>query len=263
MPKAAPPSVIVELTDDLVAQNPRSMIAARVTLGVLLVALIGTLALVWDTRREVTSLSTELRAREAPPQVARTIALTFNCASSIEYVSPADGVFTSKAEPGQLLQPGDLVAEIMDARDHWRLVKARAKHRRLLRDARRRPAFEADADRARDDALRLLTRARRSYVRAAQRGIAGVVPDEHVVKAGQVIMRLDDPATLSADLPAVEGIDRDTTCRLAGEGASEECRLVFERTAEAERVRIVLSNEAGRLIPGQIIELTMERRPST
>ncbi len=259
-PKRIEQEVIAEITGDLDAPDPRGRMRARVALGVLMLAVIGLLAMVWDTRRELSSLSTELRAQRpaAASGAPQTIALTFGPATSIEYEAPVAGVVTSRADPGQLLQPGDLVAEIMNAGDYRRLVRARAKHRWLRRRAGRSAALEAKADEARDEALQLLKRGRRSYVRAAQRGIARPLLDLRRVQTGELLMRLDDPATLSAELPAGAGLAAGAVCRFTGEAAKEDCKLVFERGATGERVRVLLSNEGGRFLPGQTVEVTIE-----
>lgn len=257
--------VLAALTGDIgpTADNA-SRIRSRVSLAVLMLAVIGLLAMVWDTRRELSILSTELRAQRTSPapaaakQAPQTVELTFKAATSVEYEAPISGVVTTRARPGDLLQPGDLVAEIMTARAYRRLAKARARYRWLKRKARRAPRFRTRAEQARADAVRAWRRGRKSHVRAVQAGIARPVGELGPIEAGGTLMQLEAPALLSAELPQSDGLDVDATCRFTKEAADAACRLVFERGAGRDRVRVMLPNPDGRFLPGQSFDVIIE-----
>lgn len=236
-------------------------------LGVLVVVVMTALVtLVWDTRQEMEALSQRLTARppvtELAPDLAtpQTFTLVFDAAESIEYRTSEAGVLTTQATPGQVLEPGDLVAEVMDSRDYDRLVNARSQFFSLRSKARRDAKYRGPARRAQRRALHYLVTGKRTQVRAAQTGVARPTT-EGVAEVGddEVVMLLEDPTELGADLPPTAKIDLDSTCRFGGEAAGEPCRLVFERSGTSSgRVRVLLDNDTGRFLPGQSLEVTID-----
>ncbi len=264
-PAPAPEIQIASLTDDLEAVDPARRRRAAIVLAVVVLSFVGLIVMVWDTRRELTSLSTELRERHPVPPAAmgpQTIPLAFRPATAIEYEAPIGGVVVTQAAEGKVVQSGDLVAEIMNAEDHSRLIAARAKHRRLWHRARKNPSLEPEVQRARAIALRLLTKAHVTQVRAAQRGITRPLAEHRIVEAGELLIRLDDPSTLSAELPPLPGIDVTSTCRFDGEASDQSCRLLFEQDAGGEHIRVLLPNESGRFAPNQIVAVQVATRRS-
>lgn len=266
MSAPAEPDVLAALTGDL-DPSPAgvSRTRSRVALVTLVVAVAGLLAMVWDTRRELSALSSELRAQRTTPAAAsaptpgpRTVPLTFGAATSIDYEAPLSGFITTRAEPGAVLQPGDLVAEIMPPRAYRRLSKARARYRWFKRRAKHSPAARRRARRAKADAIRAWRRGRKAHVRAVQRGIARPAAELGRVEAGSTVMKLEIPAMLSAELPPMDDLDVNATCRFTGEAEDAPCRLVFERGAGHDRVRVMLSNGDGRFLPGQSLDVVIE-----
>lgn len=247
-----------ELAEAAGVSSQRRSYFVPVVSVLVLAGVVAVLGIVWDTRQNVAEISTQLRPAAATAAVTdapKGLSVQLQAEQSIDYRAPVGGIVTSHAEPGAMLKPGDLVAEIMDAGDYARLTRARTRYWRLLRKARRNPSLKQRAWRAKREALRRLTNGRMTYVRAAQAGIARpLVEKTNPVAAGGVVVKLDDPTTLGATLPSSDGIDLDSSCRFGGDAAQKPCRLAFEDG----RVRVLLDNQDASVALGQTVDVTID-----